>query len=119
MVLLQVVIAVMLEEVDKARAEPVTSSRRLEQRGALQPLLRDLSAGFEGRDDLRRRLRAVFAAVCAAAAAAADVAESGPSERRGGEEGRHLGDTPPPRYDVEQTDLSPARAREHDIGERR
>ncbi len=72
MVLLQVVIAVLLEEVDKARAEPATSSRRLEQRTALQPLLRDLSATFDGRDDLRRRLRAVFAAVCNAAEAAAE-----------------------------------------------
>jgi hypothetical protein len=77
MVLLQVVIAVLLEEVDKARSEPATSSRRLEQRGALQPLLRDLAAGFEGRDDLRRRLRAVFGAVCAAAAADGDSDDSG------------------------------------------
>ena len=65
--LLQVVVAVLVDEFRRASAPQPTSTRRLEQRTS-----RDLAAAFEGPDDLRARLRAAFAAVCAAAAASPD-----------------------------------------------
>jgi hypothetical protein len=72
MVLLQVVVAVLVDEFRRSNAQPPTSSRRLEQRTSLQPLLRDLTAAFESPDDLRARIGAAFDAVCATASSNPD-----------------------------------------------
>ena len=65
MVLLQVVTAVLLDEVEQARTAKPTSILWLEKQTPLQPLLHDLANTFEGPDDLHRRICDVFFAVCA------------------------------------------------------
>ena len=73
MVLLQVVIAVLLDEVQKARTQPISSLRRLEQKSSLHPLLRKLTHAFESPDDLQSRVRAIFTNVCIAASSNAKI----------------------------------------------
>ena len=76
MVLLQVVIAVLLDEVQRAQTEPTSSLRRLEQRTSLQPLLREMTNAFESPEDLRSRMRVAFTSVCAASSNVSSVDES-------------------------------------------
>ena len=63
MVLLQVVVAVLVDKFREISTEKPATARGLEQRSPLKPLLRDLIAAFEGREDLRTRIRSVFLAV--------------------------------------------------------
>ena len=76
MVLLQVVIAVLLDEVQRAQTEPTSSLRRLEQRTSLQPLLREMTNAFESPEDLRSRMRVAFTSVCAASSNVSSVDEN-------------------------------------------
>ena len=73
LVLLQVVVAVLVDKFRQSSTVPPTSSRRLEQRTSLQPLLRELTNAFENTEDLRARLRSIFSSVCATGSSYVDV----------------------------------------------